>query len=101
MASARVWKSTRKTSFFSVAFLPALADGQAAGHVDGDGLGDVDVLAGLDGGRRLLGMEVGRGLDDHGVELALQEFLVAGKAGEARAAGMLSLSPTALAWSWK
>ena len=58
--------------------LPArLGDGHAAGHVHGHRLGEVDVLAGLDRGRGLLGMEVGRALDHHRVERRVEQPLVA------------------------
>ena len=40
--------------------LAALGDGQAAGHIHGDRLGQIDMLARLDAGRGLLGMEVRR-----------------------------------------
>ena len=45
-------------------------DREAAGHVDRDRLGQVEVLAGLQHGNRLLGMEVRRAFDGHGIELA-------------------------------
>ena len=63
--------------------LAALGDGEAAGHVHRDGLGQIDMLAGVDGRGGLLGMEVGRAFDDHGVELLLQQLAVAVQAGEA------------------
>ena len=52
------------------------------GHIDRDGLGDVDVLAGRHGGRRVLRVEVRRALDRHGVHF-LQQLQVAFEAGEA------------------
>ena len=69
----------------------ALGDGLAAGDVHGNGLGEIDVLAGINRGGGLLGMEIGRALDDDGVELLFQELAVARKAGVAVGGGDLKL----------
>ena len=50
----------------------ALGDGLAAGHVHGNRLGEIDMFAGINRGGGLLGMEIGRALDDDGVELLFQ-----------------------------
>ena len=63
--------------------LAALGDGLAAGHVHGYGFGQIDVLAGLDGGGRLLRMKIRRAFDDDRVELLLQQPAIAGEPGEA------------------
>ena len=62
--------------------LAALADGEAAGHIHGNRLGHIDVLAGVHRGGGLLGMEVRRAFDDHRVELLLEQLAVAGQAGD-------------------
>ncbi len=63
-----VWKSTRKARFFAERFLAGCDDGITAGDVHGHGLGQVDVGAGVDRGRGLRRMEIGRRLDDDGVD---------------------------------
>ena len=55
----------------------ALLDRLAAGHVDRDGLGEVDVLSGSDGIRCLGRMEEGRALDGDRVEFLLEQAPVA------------------------
>ena len=67
---------------FAAGLLAAVFDAQAARDIDGDGLGEVDVLAGRDGGGRLLRVEVRRAVDRHGVHL-LQQLQVALEAREA------------------
>ena len=63
--------------FFLRCELSRLADAQTARHVDGDRLGEEDVLAGFHRGRGLLGVEVGGRFDDHGVDIIFDDFTVA------------------------
>jgi len=62
--------------------LAAVGDRLAAGNVHGDRFGEIDMLAGGDRGGGLLGMEVGRALDHHGVQLLVDQLLVAGESGK-------------------
>ena len=55
---------------------PALANRLAAGNIHGDGLGQINVFARLNGRRGLLGVKIGRALDGHGVHFLLQQPLV-------------------------
>ena len=73
--------------------LAALGDGLAAGHIHGNRLGQIDMLARLDSGGGLFGMEVGRALDHHGVELLLQQLAITGKPGIAVGGGHIELRP--------
>jgi hypothetical protein len=52
-------------------------------HVNGDGLGQVDVLAGGDRVGRLGGVEERRGFNCHGLQLLLEEPAITGEAREA------------------
>ena len=73
----------QETKLLRGGLLAALGDGQAAGHIHGDRLGQVNVLAGVHGGGGLLRMEIGRAFDHHRVELLLQQLAVAGEPGVA------------------
>ena len=63
-------------------FLAGRGDGQAAGHVNGDRLGAIDVAAGAHARGRLLGMKIRRRNDGDGVRLGVQRPLVGGQAAE-------------------
>ena len=58
-------------------------DGQAARRVDGDRLGEVDVAAGGDGGRGLLGIEAGDVQHAQRLDAAVEDLLIARQAREA------------------
>ena len=73
-------------------FLAAVGDRLAPGHIDGERFGDVNMLAGVHRGRCLLGMKVRRRFDRHGVQLLLQQPLVAGQPGVPACSGNLQLS---------
>jgi hypothetical protein len=62
--------------------LPGFRDRQATGHIHGDRLGQKHMLAGGHRGGGVLRMEIGWRFDDHGVELAIEQFLVASQAAE-------------------
>ena len=72
-SSARVWKSTRKQSPFVGRLLAALLDGLAAGNIDGDRLGQIDMLTRGHGRLSLLGMEIGRRLDHDRIQVLFQQ----------------------------
>ena len=73
----------QKDQFLLRGFAPALGHGLAAGHVHRNGLGAIDVLAGLDGRGGVFRVEIRRRLNHHRVELLFQKALVSGEAGEA------------------
>ena len=78
---ARVWKSTRNTCFRAVARWPGVRDHPAARRIDRDGLGQVNVFARVHRVGGMLGVEVGRSFDGHGVELALEQPFIARQTG--------------------
>ena len=82
-----------EAELFRGGLLAALGNGLAAGHIDGNGLGEIDMLAGLDRGGGLFGMEIRRALDDDRVELLLQQLAIRGKPGIAVGGGHIELSP--------
>ncbi len=57
-------------------------DREAAGYVDGHGLGHIDVQAGLGGGGRVFGQEAGGHDQGHRLDAAFDHSLVAREAGE-------------------
>ncbi|OPZ09998.1 MAG: hypothetical protein BWZ10_02502 [candidate division BRC1 bacterium ADurb.BinA364] len=69
---------------FSPCALRGLAHGENARRIDRDRLGQIDMLAGIDRGASLFGMEIRRRFDRHGVQIAeLEQGFVAGERGEA------------------
>src|SRR5208337_5256505 len=56
--------------------LPGFADDHAAGDVNGHGLGEIKMLACINRGGSLFGVEVGRGLDHHGIQQLIKQSLV-------------------------
>ena len=71
-----------ETEFLLRRLLGGGLDRQAAGDVDGHGLGHVDVATGVDGGLGLFGIEIGDVFDGDGFDPAIQKFLVSREAGE-------------------
>jgi len=58
-------------------------DALAAGHVHGNGFGEVGVDAGIDRIGRLFRMKVGRAFDSHRIDAGIDQPLVAGQTDEA------------------
>ena len=73
----------QKDQFLLRGFAPALGHGLAAGHVHRNGLGAINVLAGLNRRGGLFRVEIRRRHNRHRVELLFQQALVSGEAGEA------------------
>ena len=71
--------------------LAGVGDGLAAGRIDGNGFGEIDMFAGVHGVGGLLRMEIRGRLDDYGVELAIEQALIAGQAGVTAGRGDLVL----------
>ncbi len=65
-------------------FLAAFFHGLAAGHIHGDGLGEIHVFSRCHAGRRMLRVEVRRRFHDDGIQLLLQHALVARQSGVTR-----------------
>jgi hypothetical protein len=72
----------QEAAFLLPGGLAAVLNAQAPRDVDRNGLGEIDVLAGVDAGGRLLGVEVGRGNDRHGIHL-VQKLQIAFEPGVA------------------
>ena len=82
-----------ETELLRGGLLAALGDGLAAGDIDRNRLGEIDMLARVDSGGGLFGMEVRGALNDYRVELLLQQLAVAGEPGVAVGGGHVELRP--------
>ena len=66
---------------------------KTTGNIHGDRLGEIDMFPGLNCSCGLLGVKVGRCLDNHGVQLLPEQLLVTGQPGEPAAFRHIKLLP--------